>query len=399
MKFKSWLLYIVLCVTSFNLWAKTELRLWHSQGYTKSFWQAIADDFSQQHPDIKIQISIIPWKSLNPSLSQAVFSNKAPEMVLFQSDNLGIKNIFKLSSVPSSLLSDSLLPELDFFVYQNGVPYGIPLTHGNHLVLYYNKRIVEKPAASWQELTEQSKMLDKQYKFLAFDYYSAYGFVSFLNAFDPKFAISNNLSLDTPEMIKTLEFFKKNTDNRVFDINCGYICAREAFLTGEYAYAINGDWEYSRIYQELGDDLGVALLPSISGKPIVSMKSALLLVFPNQSLTSNKRDALIKFSEYVQSKAVAKRVYHETQSMPTHSEAMQDLVENGGNNFKWFIQQLKMSKPMPSSSEMASVWDSIEKGLELYITGELSAENAAKYMNKKAQYEKRKITAKAKNDN
>ncbi|WP_159083949.1 sugar ABC transporter substrate-binding protein [Saccharobesus litoralis] len=375
---------------------KVELNLWHSQGYTQAFWQSLVDEFTEKQPDIQIQVSVIPWKTLNPSLTQSVMAGDAPEMVMFQSDNLGIKDIFKLSAVPNNWLANSLLPEMEFFIKRQGKAYGIPLTHGNHLVLYYNKQIIKQPAMDWQQLTQQAKTLAKQYQFMAFDYYSAYGFVSFLNAFYSDFAVNNNLNLNSPHTIAALEFFKESTQNGVFDPECGFICARESFLTGKYAYAINGDWEYARMSAELGDDLGVALLPTVAGKRIVSMKSALLLVFPNQSIASSKQQALFKFSQFLQSKTVADRVYHKTQSMPTHSAAMQDLIKQGGQNFQWFIEQLRQSKAMPSSTEMASVWDSIEKGLELYITGELSAEQAAKYMQRRALREKQKI--KSRND-
>ncbi len=139
------------------------------------------------------------------------------------------------------------------------------------------------------------------------------------------------------------------------------------------------------------NDLGVALLPSIDGNPVVSMKSSLVLAFPNQSLSSEKQAALRKFSQYIQSEAFLRKVHKGIHSLPANEKIKNKILSHSNKNYRVLVQQLQKSKPMPSSILMVSSWDAISQGLGIFLDEGVEAKTAAGFMQRSAAYEKRRI--------
>jgi len=312
-------------------------------------------------------------------------------MVLLQSDLLGLKSLFKLSQIPTTWLTDTTSSEMDFFIRDQGAYYGIPISYGNHMLLYYNKNIVHQVAGSWQALKEQASTLPDEVNILGINYRSAYTFVTFWHAFGDRLVHNDQINLNNKSTIDTLNFFQENTANHIFNPLCDYSCVSGAFFAGKYAYAINGDWEFENAKSELGDALGIAQLPSINGKAMRSMKSALVLAFPGHEMAPKKRRGLEKFSHFIQSPEFAKNVFHQLHAMPANKDIKDALVARADTSYQTLIEQLKHSRPMPPSAAMVSAWDSIAKGFRLFLDGHGSAEDIARYMQGGADYERTKV--------
>ncbi|WP_157964601.1 sugar ABC transporter substrate-binding protein [Algibacillus agarilyticus] len=365
------------------------LNLWHGQGHHEAFWQHTITEFMQANPDVVINVDVLTRKALNPALTEAVLANQAPDMVLFQSDNLGLHSLFKLSVIPTDWVAATIPKSLRIFTSYQQKLLGIPLYYGNHMLLYYNKKWVSKPITHWHQLKQIS--LPDGVKPLGVNYRSSYTFVTFLLAFGGMPAVDKKITLNTEATIQTLLFFKQNLQQGIFNQACHYQCVSRDFFADKYAYAINGDWEYVNASRVMQNNLGIALLPSLNKAPMASFKSALVLAFPGYAAAGQKKEALKRFSMHLQSQRFAKKVYPATHSMPAHITVQKQLINNESDNFKVLAQQLELSIAMQPTVALVASWDSIRRGFTMFLDDKLNAEEAAAYMQRGAEYELKRL--------
>jgi len=96
------------------------------------------------YADIPIKSKWIDQIELKTKL-QLVASNKSvPDIVIAAADILSIHQRINASEVTKNLISSTPLIESDVFMSlrsEDGKLYGLPIAKGNHLVLYYNKKL------------------------------------------------------------------------------------------------------------------------------------------------------------------------------------------------------------------------------------------------------------------
>lgn len=367
------------------------LTLWHSQGANESFWQEAMYEFNRQNPGVVVEPSLLPRKELNSTLTFSVLTNESPDMVLLQSDLLGLQSLFNLDVVPESWIKSTVPQENLKQVDLDGKIYGIPISFGNHLVLYYNKALVKKPAETWEEIKTLTKDLPRGVAPLAINYRSSYTFMAFWHVFGHDIVVDNRINLKNQGTVDALSFYKEIARKRIVRSSCTYKCVTEDFYKGKFAYAINGDWDYVNSKRALGENLGVALLPTINGRRLTSLKSTLVLAFPNGATSSPKYALLRKFAEFVQSKALLRDIHLKLNRQPVHVELQQELRSSADADYQALLEQLDLSVSMPTSVAMITAWDSIHKGFKLFIEDGVSPETATAYMQKKADYERKKV--------
>ncbi len=375
--------------------ANNSLTLWHSQGANERFWQEAAYEFGKANPDIRVELSLLPRKELNSTLTFSVLTNESPDMVLLQSDLLGLQSLFNLDEVPKAWVKETVPEDNLNYVKLDGKLYGIPISYGNHLVLYYNKAIIKKPAKTWEELKDQAKQLPEGVMPLAINYRSSYTFMAFWHVFGDQVVVNERANLKTQSTVDALTFYKDIARKRIVNKSCTYACVTTDFYTGKFAYAMNGDWDYVNAKRELGENLGIALLPTIKGKQLASLKSTLVLSFPNGSTVSPKYKQLREFASFVQSKSFLRSINVKLNRQPSHIELKKELSESEDQEYLALLHQLDLSIPMPTSVAMITAWDSIHKGFRLFIDDGVSPESATAYMQKKADYELKKVLARS----
>ena len=151
----------------------------------------------------------------------------------------------------------------------------LPLVTGDALMLYYNKSLIDQGTVPVD--------IDELFAFdpanpptgaaawLAYPESHAYWLVPWLEGLGGSLVDANgDPNLDTSQMIEALEFVSNSTlrnlmiDDPNDDGWIDYIEADEAFVSGDVAMMINGDWPRGYYEDELGADLGVAILPQLT---------------------------------------------------------------------------------------------------------------------------------------
>jgi len=388
-------IFILFCVFSLfskeTLAEKVTLHFWHSLE-ANGLFQELAQQFSILHPDIKIITKNYPTDDLKSTIIFSILKDEAPDVALFPSDLLGYYEVLKLGNIPLNWFSETITKTLIQTTGKQKKKYGIPIYTGNHLMLFYNKSLIDKPASTWQAMAEQRILLkEKGVTPLAIRINKMYWFISFLNAYGGFPIVEEKIVINRAAMIKALKAYKFLLDEQLTEIDCDFDCTNNRFFQGEFAYSLNGLWSYRDSKMRLGENFGVALLPSFNGLPLKPMRSTTVLAFPNNSLNSEKSLALKSFAHFMQSYSVQKQFYEKVDLIPVDEVVAKEIHQQTTYNKKIVLAQLDNTIAMPASAEMSAVWPGMTKGVELFLTQSLTAEQAVDFIEKQINKELEKI--------
>ncbi|MEE1672662.1 extracellular solute-binding protein [Agarivorans aestuarii] len=351
----------------------------------KAIFQELLDEFSAQSQH-QVTLYQITSESLKPSLIKSVLQGTAADVAFAPSDIIGITEQAKLSAVPREFIDSSTPSSLLLTATIDEQLHGIPILQGNHLMLFYNRRLVEQPASTWQELLDQKKHFDEQgIATIGWNYSEMYWFAGFYNTFGGRMTRGKLVTLDQPPMEDALNFYKSLTKRSLVSAECTYDCGYKDFIEGKVAYAINGEWAIADFEHHLGDELGIALIPNIGNRAFKPLSSSLVLVFPDNSLNSNKAAALKELSEYLQSEKVQQRLYQEARFLPVNADLLDQIKQQSNPNEAAMLAQLEQAVPMSAEAAQASAWLGLRKGFELFSKGVLDAAKAREYMQQFAE--------------
>jgi maltose-binding protein MalE len=138
---------------------------------------------------------------------------------------------------------------------------------------------------------------------------------------------------------------------------------------------------------QLGDKLGIAMLPAWQDKALKPMYSTHVLAFPNQGLSKAKQADLLQLLRFMQSPAVQQRLWQELKVFPVESQAFADAKTSMAPEHAVIFEQLLAAAPLPVEPAMTYAWGSMTKGLERYLNGVMSAEDAARLMQRLTERE------------
>lgn len=333
----------------------------------------------EQQTGIKVNVTAFKNNELKSELIQRANIEQLPDAVIVPSDFAGLK-IIDVSQIPDDLLSEELEDVALGSSKVNGVSRGIPIIFGNHLVLYYNKSFISEPATNWESLLAQKETLSGNTSLIGWNYMEMYWLIPFLGAFDSFPFLNNQVMLNTPGMVQALQWYRSFLDKKLVEQNCDHDCSMEKFKNRRLAYLINGTWAFRALSEELGSDLGVALLPDLQNQKMKTYFSSHLLAFPDNGLEGVKKERLIKLAKFMQSQEAQKMIWSELKSIPTNRFVLNTLKSSSNKNVANMLKQLNFAEPMPNEHNMAIIWEAMLKGFNRYLAGVFNAQSAAEYM-------------------
>ena len=368
--------------------ATENLTIWSSHQDSRLLKVVIAK-FKKKHDVNILVIHFDPMKIKAEILLSAQFGG-LPNFLIMPSDFIGLHDQMKLTPIPDDWLTQPMSNNVKYSVILQNQYWGIPLTQGNFLMFYYNKALVKTPLTSWKAIIENKKLFTAQHIMPVGWYYEdMYYLMPFLSAFGGWPIIDNKFTLNTPQMVKALKYYRLLVHLGIVDDSCDYNCSQKRFINGKSAYLINGDWAYYDLKKALGDNLGVALFPTLNGKVMHPMSSTFVMSIPDLNNSSKEKQKLIKeFALFVQHESNQKQIYKKNRLFPVSATYFNQLKAAAKGNELFMFKQLSLSKEMPSSIKMAIAWQAIAIGFQRYQDG-MTAEDAAKDMQEIAveQYE------------
>ena len=342
--------------------------------------------------EVRFAISYISTNDLKSALITSAMNNRQPDLVLIPSDFFGEHRSFRLTPISERLKSELPIDERAWTQSRvDGNYYGIPMYIGNHLLMFYNKSIVQTPAKTWQQLKAQSVQLSHGQRLIGWNYRELFWFIHIISAFDAYPVSQSGVTLNTAEFARALAFYGDLSRNGTISADCNYTCSSQRFIDGEFAYALNGDWAYTELKAGLGSKLGIAPLLSIDGKQIKSYYSTINLVFPGrqkaQQLSTLER-AVLKTLLTEQNQMI---MFEKLGLLPTTRRVREKIDLSVDPEYKEVINTLEGAIPLPSSKAMTAAWAGMRKGLDYYLSNDVSAQRTCSLMQKVAQRELRRL--------
>ncbi|MBY9079992.1 extracellular solute-binding protein [Paenibacillus sp. HN-1] len=293
-------------------------------------------------------------------------SGSGPHMALTPADMAGYAQEALYSEIPEAFWSsaEGLDPKIRSAMQVGGVQYGIPVLTGNHLVLYYNQSIYDEAPSSWEVIDKLGgPLLERGIVPVGADLRDPYYFIPFLTAMGGWPLKDGSPDLGSSEMEEALRFTRLQCERGLLASLDGPTSLLDRFIAGEVGAIICGEWIFNYLDQNMGDRLGVGALPSILGKPSLSMTSAIGLVFPNHTLESEQRDHLLSFAAYLVGEEGQREWAERVQRIPVHSGILSEVKASSSPARAKLIEQLANTRSMPIEPVMLTVWNAMKAGL------------------------------------
>lgn len=354
---------------------------------------ALVAEFMQLNPDVIVIRAHYGYDELRNQFRATAFQGKAPALIRAPGEfagpfsELGI--VRPLDELFAQEYLDRFLAGAREGATVHGKLWGVPDNFGNHLLLLYNKVLVEQVPSSTEPWIAQLQVLTDpaagRYG-LVYPLAESYWLIPWLAGFGSwPLDAQGHVVLDTAEMVEALWFVRDlKFLHRVTPEQSDYQTAFDLFGQGQAAYIIDGAWNLSR-YQSLGVDLGIALLPRMSKTELNAVPMATgRYWFIARNVVGAELDAAARFVEFMTSAEAQSRWLTDLGRLPSHKEVVASEHVKADPLLAGIVAQLRLARGVPPALEMACAWQGIDAYLPAVMAGQLSPDNAPPQMQAEA---------------
>jgi arabinogalactan oligomer/maltooligosaccharide transport system substrate-binding protein len=363
------------------------ITLWTQEGQAEGalqFVEAIAAEYSEMVEGVTVEVVNKDTEALREDFQTASLAGTAPQLLWTVSDHAG-------PFVTADLIQpvDGMFKMGDFVesVSQNGKTWGVPISSGNHLMLYYNKDLLASAPATTDELIQVGKSLTSGENYgIVWNQTEPFWLAPWLGGFGGKVFAEDGVTptLNTKAMVDTLQFmYDLKFVHEILPAESDYAGADTLFKEGKAAMIINGDWTLGDYKAAFGDKLGIAPIPKVSATglypaPYTSGKYFMIA----RNVAGNELEAVKGFIEYALSQEVQLQMVDELSRLPALKSAGTQVSDT-------FLAasagQLAYGTPMPTVLEMRCNWDSMKPELIAVLSGQKTPAQAAADMQAAAE--------------
>lgn len=373
--------------------------IWHQKtGAERTFFEEIVGEYNRRHPGDQLVALYREGEEMRNAFIIAAVAGQGPDLVFGPADNVALFAGTRVLRPWDEVLPEDFLGKFteEGIVEWEGKPWLIADQIGNQLMLVYDRQMVTKPPETLGELVALGRDLTlrggegtERYA-LTWNYAEPYFFIPFLTGFGGWIMDDEgNPTLDTPQMRSALQFVLDLRDKHgLIPRYEDYETANLMFLRRRAAMIINGPWSWA--------DYGVpersmlALLPvnettGLRCRPIVSAKGyALNINTPPEKFAAVRRVIAYLAGEEVQA-GMAARLF----TTPTLRSVLSSPAFLENPVLQLAFEQAQHAIPMPVSSQLRYIWDSIREPYRRVFTEDLPPAEAARLMQRDAE---RRIT-------
>jgi arabinogalactan oligomer / maltooligosaccharide transport system substrate-binding protein len=373
--------------------------LWTKDGTADGglqFVQKLATDYMAAHPGVTITVVNKDVEKLRQDFLTTSLAHQAPEMLWTAADHSGpftasgtIQPVDGLTDL-SVFLPQALQP-----VQLDGQTWGLPVSFGNHLMLYTNKDLMaECPADSDAWIAAAKAATGNGNYGTVFNQTESFWLIPFLGAYNGSVFAEDGVTatLNTPEMISALTFLKDLKWNQgIMPAEADYPVADGMFKngapgattaaaslapsatpppTGVAASIINGDWTLGDYTKLFGDKLNICPIPMITGadwpKPYVA--GEYLMFSTDLAKDAAKQAAVVDFANYITGNAQQLDLVSTLKRLPGTAAAFADPVVTGDPLLALSAAAAAHGIGQPSNLEMRCAFDATRTGLKNIFT-------------------------------
>ncbi|HKW08405.1 MAG TPA: extracellular solute-binding protein [Candidatus Dormibacteraeota bacterium] len=358
------------------------ITIWHNwQGSYLDAKKAVFDAYMKQYPNVTI--NLVHKDDIATAVTTAIQAGQGPDIVAWVDDLLGklvkleaIKPIDGIDGVDKSYMSDNFSSAAVAADTFDGKIYGMPETV-EAITMIYNKDLVtpDKLPKTSEDLLKFAQTFQQQHAGMYGVVWNAkndayfnapwvYGFGGYYVKADGTVGLTSD---GTKAAFNYIASFRPYIPASV-----DYGVADTLFKEKKAAIIINGPWSVAD-YAKAGVNYGLAVLPTINGKPAQPFVGVKTLMVGATSQNPALAVDVIKWfdnkpNEIAQSLA--------NKEIPANKVSLADSSVQALTDVKGFGAQVTNGTPLPNTPYMGALWDPVAKALEAVWTGKQSVNDA-----------------------
>jgi len=270
--------------------------LWFTDGPDKPAIEALVAKFNQANPDIKVELSIVPYAELNQLLTTQAAAGQAPDLARvsepyrFQQYTVDIRPYLAKKSFPTEFLPGPMA----MVTGPNGEIYGIPhdlTVNGPFInVSLFKKAGVAVPTSNkltwndWMKLAQQVR--DKTgVPYAAGVDRSGHRLDGFIQSYGGSYftADGKGLRISSPETRQAINDFVQMHKDGVMPLDfwaggTNYVAANQPFVNGQLVFYLSGNWQVAAFQKTIGDTFEWKAMPNAYIKQFGGMPGGKFLI-------------------------------------------------------------------------------------------------------------------------
>ena len=260
--------------------------------------------------------------------------------------------------------------------------WGLPDTTGFHLLLFYNRALIDAPPGSTADMVDLAEPLTEDGQWgLGLNSYDPIWLLPWLGAMGGWLTDDiGEPALDPAALEAALEFYLDWHDqNKGIAPRQTYETMRQAFLEGKTAMVIDGEWAISELSQVENFDWGLARLPDVEGQPATPLILGRYWAI-NPTVTGDRALAVTAFLEHVTEPERQLAWTAQFGLLPTRREALDDPQITHDPLLRVDAAQMLAGRSVPLGVNVNTLLDAMRDPLRAALDGEMTAQEAAKAM-------------------
>lgn len=311
---------------------------WFTDGPDRPAIEAVVADYMAANPNVKVELSIVPFAELNQLLTTQASAGQAPDVARVTEPYRFFNYALDLTPyVAKDFAGQFLKGPMTLVTAPSGALVGIPhdLTMNGPFinVSLFKKAGVPVPTGNvtWQTWFDLASKVQKAtgVPFAVAVDRSGHRLDGIVQSFGGSYFTPDGkaLNLDSPKTVEALKYFVQLHKDGVMPLEIwaggsGYVGANQQFVNGQLVMYVSGNWQVAQFASTIGDKFEWAAVPNgvnaqsggmPGGKFVMAFKGA---ADPKQ---------VAKFVEFLGSKAAMEKYAAAAMFLP----ARNDLIASG----------------------------------------------------------------------
>lgn len=307
-----------------------------------------------------------------------------PDLFWATQDDLGLLQRDGLLQAANDGLADAaFIPATVAGATIDGRRWGTPLAAHGALFLLYNRRLVEQPPRTTDEMIVQARAQTTGGRYgLVAAWAEPRWFAAWLNGMGgAAIGPDGAPTLDTPQMIEALNLLKELRVTGPPPPST-YTEGSVIFQEGRAAFAIDGDWALAGYHQYTETlDLGIAPLPIVpsTGRMAAAPLGGLYLMY-SASLPSARLSQAYALGRALAQPAMQSRIASDIGLLPAARAPLTEPVVTSVPMLAAAAAQIDSATGLPPIKGLRCSWDAIRAELPPVLLGDRAQQDAAQRM-------------------